>query len=155
MKLKELFARPHLGMGYFVHSLPVLAVLLTALNDHYLKYAYPSFLTGKISDFAGVFFFPIFLCALWNISRNLFSSKFHWITLRQGIIAIAVTDLIFVMVKMVPAVTYAYIKMLGAIGYPSRVTRDPGDLAALVMNVATFYFVRAQVRRGPRIEPAN
>lgn len=136
-------------IGYFVHPLPLAAVLLTAINDHYLKYAYPSFLTGKISDFAGVFFFPIFICALFNLAPNLFSAKPHWITLRQGVIAIMATDLIFVSVKMVPAVTHSYIEILGAIGYPSRVTRDPGDLAALVMNVATFYYIRAQVRRGP------
>lgn len=149
MKSDAVPGHPRLGIGYFVHPLPLIAVVVTAVNDHYLKYAHPSFLTGKISDFAGIFFFPIFLCALFNLARNLFSQKLHWITVRQGVIAIAVTDLIFIAVKMVPTVTYAYIEMLEAIGYPSRVTRDPGDLAALVMNVATFYFIWGQVRRGP------
>ena len=31
------------------------------LNDHYLKWAYPSVLTGKLSDFAGLVFFPLLL----------------------------------------------------------------------------------------------
>jgi hypothetical protein len=39
-----------------------LAVLL--VNDLVLKLAYPSLLTGKLSDFAGLFIFPMFFAAL-------------------------------------------------------------------------------------------
>ncbi|MDO6432910.1 hypothetical protein Q4E93_20040 [Flavitalea sp. BT771] len=43
--------------------LPCLLVL--ALNDHYLKAAYPGWLTGKLSDFAGLLIFPLFLAYLF------------------------------------------------------------------------------------------
>mgnify|MGYP004029549793 CR=1 FL=1 len=36
-------------------------MLVLGLNDHFLKFVYPSFLTGKLSDFAGLVFFPLLL----------------------------------------------------------------------------------------------
>lgn len=53
---------------FLVSSWPVLfCVLLTILNDHYLKYSSLSgFVTGKISDFAGLFFFPFLLKDISN-----------------------------------------------------------------------------------------
>lgn len=35
------------------------------LNDFVLKYEYPNVLTGKLSDFAGLFIFPIFFSAIY------------------------------------------------------------------------------------------
>jgi hypothetical protein len=43
--------------------LPCLLVL--ALNDHFLKDGYPGWLTGKLSDFAGLLIFPLFLAYLF------------------------------------------------------------------------------------------
>jgi len=40
-------------------------LLLLALNDHFLKYHYSSWLTGKLSDFAGLLIFPLFLAYLF------------------------------------------------------------------------------------------
>lgn len=45
-----LFTRPGFLIG----------LLLLLVNDFYFKYAYPSFVTGKLSDFAGLFVFPYF-----------------------------------------------------------------------------------------------
>lgn len=45
--------------------LPCLLVL--ALNDHFLKYGYPGWLTGKLSDFAGLLIFPLFLAYLLSL----------------------------------------------------------------------------------------
>jgi len=41
------------------------AILLLVLNDHFLKYHYSSWLTGKLSDFAGLLIFPLFLAYLF------------------------------------------------------------------------------------------
>jgi hypothetical protein len=46
-----------------MHPLSLAAILLLLVNDHLLKQADPSWLTGKVSDIAGLFFFP-FLLAL-------------------------------------------------------------------------------------------
>ena len=54
MKRKDLILNP-----YFVIGLTVLI-----LNDFYLKYEYGNFVTGKLSDFAGLLIFPIFIAAI-------------------------------------------------------------------------------------------
>lgn len=46
------------------HPLSLLAVGLLLLNDHLLKHIAPSVLTGKLSDFAGLFFFPFLAAAV-------------------------------------------------------------------------------------------
>lgn len=139
-----------LGLGYFIHPVPLAAVVLLAVNDHYLKESYPSFLTGKLSDVSGVFFFPLFLCAYWNLIVNTIDAvwgrdRVQWITLRQGVIAIVLTDLIFVAVKVMPLATSFYVESMDSLGFPSRVTADPTDLFALLMNVPTWLFIRKQV----------
>lgn len=42
----------------------LVAVALLVVNDHYLKQAFPGFVTGKLSDVAGMVFFPLLLRAL-------------------------------------------------------------------------------------------
>src|SRR5262245_10861531 len=46
--------------------LPLAAVLVLAVNDHFFKGSglLPGWLTGKLSDVAGLFFFPLLLVAL-------------------------------------------------------------------------------------------
>lgn len=39
----------------------IIGLTILLFNDFYLKYAAPSFLTGKLSDFAGLFIFPFFI----------------------------------------------------------------------------------------------
>ena len=49
----------------------VIAVGLLILNDHLLKVAVGSSWTGKLSDFAGLFAFPVFCCALLSRARRV------------------------------------------------------------------------------------
>lgn len=42
-------------------NLFLFGLVLLILNDFYLKYAFPNFLTGKLSDFVGLFIFPYFI----------------------------------------------------------------------------------------------
>ncbi|WP_337965642.1 hypothetical protein [uncultured Flavobacterium sp.] len=39
----------------------ILGILLVLVNDFYLKYAFSNAITGKLSDFAGLFIFPFFI----------------------------------------------------------------------------------------------
>ena len=52
----------------------LLSVLILILNDHVLKYAYSGIVTGKISDFAGIFLIVL-------VSRELFPKKIKTISL--------------------------------------------------------------------------
>lgn len=54
MKRKELIVDPYFVSGLFI----------LLLNDLYLKYEYGNFITGKLSDFAGLLIFPLFIAAL-------------------------------------------------------------------------------------------
>ncbi len=49
----------------------VLGLFLLLLNDLYLKAAYGNFLTGKLSDVAGLFIFPLFFSAFFPKRRIL------------------------------------------------------------------------------------
>lgn len=49
----------------------VIGLLILLLNDHIFKYSHPCYLTGKLSDFAGLFIFPIFISVFWYNKRNL------------------------------------------------------------------------------------
>ncbi len=128
----------YLGIGFFVHPLPLLSVGLLALNDHYLKYAYPGFLTGKLSDFCGLFFFPLFLCALFVVLRRQ-KMVFSFAML---VLAIVLTDVVFIAIKLWPEASIVYLRILSALGFPSRNVRDPSDLMALVVNVFTLLHAR-------------
>lgn len=54
MKRKDLILNPHFIAG----------LLVLLLNDFYLKAAFGNFVTGKLSDFAGLLIFPMFLAAV-------------------------------------------------------------------------------------------
>lgn len=44
-----------------LHPITLVALALLLLNDHVLKAAFPGFWTGKLSDAAGLTFFPVVL----------------------------------------------------------------------------------------------
>lgn len=51
----------------------IIAVLLLLINDLYFKYEYHNAITGKLSDFAGLFAFPYFLsCFFPNKAKSLY-----------------------------------------------------------------------------------
>lgn len=54
--------------GGLTHPVAVVAIALLVLNDHVLKAAVPGVLTGKLSDVAGMVFFPLLLQALVELA---------------------------------------------------------------------------------------
>lgn len=47
--------------GLLTSELFLLGILIVLINDIFLKYAYSNVITGKLSDFAGLFIFPFFV----------------------------------------------------------------------------------------------
>lgn len=47
------------------HPLFILSLLILLLNDFFLKQAYPNQFTGKLSDFAGLVVFPMFVAGIY------------------------------------------------------------------------------------------
>jgi len=83
------------------------------VNDHVLKKAYPGFVTGKLSDFAGMMFFPLLLAAACE-----------QIGIRRGMTAVVAatiaTGLVFASIKLSPSAGEVYRIVLAALQWPFR-----------------------------------
>jgi len=100
----------------------LLPLTLLLLNDHLLKAAYPGWVTGKLSDFAGLFVLAVFVYVV--AGKYLESPK------RLTAMHIAI-GLGFVIWKVAPIeIVFAGINRLVSIRLPSRV-KDVSDLIAL------------------------
>ena len=129
-----------------LHPVVLAAVVILAVNDHLLKSAYPGWLTGKVSDIAGLIFFPLLLQALWQLATREPRPSEMRPTL---IICVAVTAVGFTATKLVPAVTDTVAHTMGIAQWllavpisavlaadmpalrPVLITRDATDLIAL------------------------
>jgi len=121
-------------LGELLDPIALAGVVALALNDWVLKGRAPGWLTGKLSDFAGLLFFPLLLTAtfdtlLWLLRRGDFS-------LRLGKLGLAVGA---------TGAGFVVWKLGGLFG----AARDPTDLAALVMLVPAWRIGRAEVARVP------
>jgi hypothetical protein len=145
--------------------LPLLAVALLVVNDHWAKQAYPGWLTGKLSDVAGMVFFPLLLAALAEGALGAVDVRPppH----RTLVAACAATALAFALAKTTEAGNAAYRAGLGyaqwpfyalaaaARGQPAPpqrdvvLVRDPSDLIALPF-VGLAYALGARRARAPR-----
>lgn len=111
-------------------------VFVTILNDTWLKYSdlLPAFVTGKLSDICGLYFFPQLLSHLANLKTT-------------GATAIyLLTAILFSFLKL--SDTGAdFIESLFSFGeiYSIKIWSDPTDLLALVIMPLSFYFFKKKV----------
>ncbi len=70
-----------------LHPAFLLSLFILLLNDFYLKYTYHNWVTGKLSDVAGLFAFSIFLIALLPFDRKriLFFSALFFCWWKSGL----------------------------------------------------------------------
>jgi len=133
----------HAGDG-LLSPIPLVAIGLLLLNDHVLKEAFHNGLTGKLSDFAGLAFFPLVLQALWECAQTVLGLA--WRPSRRALLLSALASaLFFAAVQLWPPATEFYQWSLGALQWPVRalgagrmialtpvaVWPDPWDLLAL------------------------
>ncbi|AUX39354.1 uncharacterized protein SOCE26_007430 [Sorangium cellulosum] len=126
-----------------VHPLWLGALALLVLNDHAFKGAglLPGWLTGKLSDFAGLLVAPVVLASLLGVSS------------RRGFLGAHVaTGAVFSAIKLAPAAARAVEALMALTPVPWRITVDPTDLIALPMLLVS-YRVLGEVMRRP--EPAR
>ena len=120
----------HIALRCLRHPATLVSIGLLLLNDHVLKAAAPSPLTGKLSDFAGLSFFPFVLAA----ALSLISDRVRVSARAAGALAFALTGVWFALTKTSPwanALTEAALSRV--LGFPARVVLDPGDALALLM----------------------
>jgi len=128
---------------YFVHPIPLTAVLLMVVNDHILKHQFSSWWTGKLSDFLGLFFFPLFLCASFEAAERLVQKKQTFTLNRFRLLsAIFLTSVAFVEFKLSGRLASLYASLVEPLGYSIRVWHDPSDLLALTSGYLCWRFAK-------------
>ncbi|MBI5652716.1 MAG: hypothetical protein HZC40_20060 [Chloroflexi bacterium] len=118
------------------HPATLTSIGILLLNDHLLKLANPSWLTGKLSDVTGLFFFP-FLCA---IVLGIGLERFRISTHRVGAIAFGLTAVCFTLIKTAPnANAFAKDTISFFLNVPTQIVLDPTDLIALPILVPAWF----------------
>lgn len=97
------------------HPVFIFSVLLLLLNDFYLKYVFPGLLTGKLSDFAGLFAFAYFFSSL----LPKYKKQIH--------IVIA-----FLFIFWKSSYPQPFIDLINSVGVPIHRIVDPSDNIALI-----------------------
>jgi hypothetical protein len=136
--------------AHLIRPVPLAALVVLAVNDHVLKAAYPGWITGKLSDLAGMVFFPFFLEGLVDLARAIAPGPPRVRDGRVLLVCTLATGIVFGAVKTIPVANLAYRVGLGALGWGPRalfallrgahvpplgrvsLVRDPTDLVALV-----------------------
>lgn len=135
---------PRARSSDLVHPLPLAAVVLLIVNDHLLKGGgvILGWITGKISDVAGLFFFPVLLTviveAAWRQPSAVGSRR------RIAWFSVLSTGAVFAAIKSVPALAALASRVLGP------VVCDPTDLLALG---ALAFSLRYLLRDLPAMAP--
>ena len=137
----------------------LVSVAVIFVNDHVLKGAFGNTMTGKLSDVAGVFLFPLLLLSVLEVLRRKLAGRaaIAW--------SIAVTGIGFAAVKTVSPIGDAYEWVIGffrwtAGGFrgellPIVVFRDPSDLWVLPILFASYLVVTHNRTRAPQGAPEH
>ena len=118
-----------MGRFFCEHPVVLTGIFLVAVNDHILKQSVlAGAVTGKLSDFAGLFFFPFLLLDLLSLLRR---SLQHSTPLFLG--AAGFTGFAFVALKCSPFALDLYRNLYGLLDLRVTVIPDLTDLTALIM----------------------
>lgn len=143
--------------GLMLHPLVLGSVAVLVLNDHLLKAAVGSWWTGKLSDVAGLVFFPVLLLAAVELAGA--AAGRSWRPGRRWLVLAAVlTAAGFAAVEVLSWADALYEQVLGAVQAPVRVllggppgpvvaTADLSDLLALPAVLLPVVVL------GPRLRP--
>lgn len=148
-----------------VHPAAIAALLVVIVNDRVLKVDYPSELSGKLSDFGGLIYFPLFVVAAIESVRWLFSRESWALTSRAVEITSAVVGGAFIAIKLWSPAGEVYRYGIGLAFWPFEVvgallrgegipdvyrvnlTPDPTDLVALVSLAVPIAIARSVMDR--------
>lgn len=113
-----------------LHPMALVTLVALVVNDHWLKTRYPGWVTGKLSDFAGLLLLPILIVATIELAtRTLLSIRAVWI------IASTVT-VGFVLVESTALGAQMYEQGMGILQLPFRSLISGADAAVPVHHVA-------------------
>ena len=131
------------------------AIVILLLNDHVFKVIIPSWLTGKLSDVAGLYFFPFLVLAGLGLLELILPFRLRFMGCRVAPHrtmggALALSGLWFLALKASPISNRYAIALLNTLtGRANHVIADPTDLVALAMLPLVWRRWRALARRWP------
>lgn len=130
------------------HPGSLVALGLLLLNDHVLKAMLPSTLTGKLSDFAGLVFFPFLVAiVLAPLTRHIGARN-------VGAVSIASTGAWFAAIKTSTVAAAATESLVEIFISGSRIVVDPTDLFALT-SLGISWEIWKHARKLPAIQPSR
>jgi hypothetical protein len=128
------------SLSLLSHPLSLGAIVLLLLNDHLLRRLWPSWWTGKLGDFAWLFFIP-FACAVllaWLVPHRWKAHESIVVGLAFGL-----PTGIFVLANTLPWFHEWSVQLAeAAFGFPVSWRRDPSDLVALASTGLAAWFWR-------------
>jgi len=144
--------------GALLHPAALLSIAVLIANDHLLKAMYGNWITGKLSDFAGLVFFPLLLVSVWELVRNRGPSR------AALDVACVATAIGFTLAKTTTVGSLAFQWGLGLAQWPFRVlagdslapvahVMDATDLIALP-SILLAWWIGAARTRAPRAASA-
>jgi len=136
--------RPH---GDLIASIPFVgSVIVLVVNDGYLKWAHTSWVTGKLSDVAGLFFTPILVLAVlefvWELPHKLARAVVY-----SGIALFFGWSQVSASGESAYLGLFSLSRFLPRWGSTVSLTQDTTDLLALVGLVLSFWWSGSAIRR--------
>jgi hypothetical protein len=126
--------------GYLLSPIFLVALAALIVNDHFIKGHFPGVISGKLSDVAGLIFFPILLVAVAELGALGLPGR-PFATARWFLYAAAITAVGYVGVKYTFIGQHLYLNInqwiasvidpSGALT-PRRIVVDPWDLLPLM-----------------------
>ena len=139
----------HKALNLLVHPLTLLALAVLLVNDHVLRSLWPSALTGKLGDFAWLFFIPLVLTAM--LALLVPDRGPVWARIVPVVSYVAVA-LLFGVAKTLPAGQQLVASLASRVfGFQVGWRLDPTDLIALAsLGASAFLWAKTPE---PRVEP--
>jgi len=118
-----------------IHPVTLVAIGLLLINDHLLRRIWPSALTGKLGDFAWLFFIPLLLAVLVAL---VLPGRGPRRAAAVGWLAFGSVAVVFVAAKTVPVAHETIVALAERVlGFTVGWRRDPTDLVGLIALVAS------------------
>ena len=128
----------------------MVAILVVFINNKVLKQRSPSLITGKLSDFAGIFALPVFLASLIEIAICRF------VSLKVMAAILFIVTALFIGMKtnepisdFVAEVWFQLLRPIRSItsgsSTPVTFVRDTSDLLALISVPVVYYFWKVKL----------
>lgn len=141
------------SIALLFHPLSLLAMLLLLLNDHLFRLYWPSWWTGKLGDFAWLFFFPFAVAVMLSLLvPKRITHQARWV----GLLAFGLVGIAFTLGKTLPGFHSLLVRWMEAgYGFPVSLRRDPTDLVALLSLAGSgWMWLRVPIPSSPPRRPA-